>query len=146
MVDTPLACLVVDVKVLKVVVEVHTSSTQVSSEQSCMCGEDGSDVDMSLPAQWNGETSLPFVEMGDDRFVGLSACELKYINSDYPIVYGVLAQIAYLAEEPCDDVTKDDGLVGFVVIWRGRDAGQVPKISLPLIHPALQLLPTLKRW
>lgn len=41
-----------------------------------MGGEDGGDVDMSLPAESNGETGLPFVEVGDDGGVGLSASEL----------------------------------------------------------------------
>lgn len=31
-----------------------------------MGGEDGSDVDMSLPTERNGESDLPLVEVGDD--------------------------------------------------------------------------------
>lgn len=76
-VDTSLARLVVDVKVLEVVVEINTSSTQVSSEEGSVRGEDGRDVDVPLPAEGNGETSLPFVEVGHDCRVGFSASELR---------------------------------------------------------------------
>ena len=41
-----------------------------------MRGEDGGDVDMSLPAESNGETGLPFVEVGYNSGVGFSASEL----------------------------------------------------------------------
>lgn len=75
-VDTPFASLVVDIKVLEVVVEIYTTSTQVSSEQSSVGGKDGSYVDMPLSAESNSETSLPFVEMGNDSSLGFSACEL----------------------------------------------------------------------
>jgi hypothetical protein len=75
-VDTPLSSLVVDIKVLQVVVEINTSSTQVPSQQSSVGGENGSDVDMPFPAKSNSETSLPFVEMGYDCSVLLSGCEL----------------------------------------------------------------------
>lgn len=45
----------------------------------------------------------------------------------------------YFSEEPCDNVSKDNGFVGLVVVgWRG-DTGEVPEISLPLVHPARQL-------
>ena len=76
MVDTPFTSLVVDIKVLEVVVEIDTTSTQVSSEQSSVGGKDGSYVDMPLSAESNSETSLPFVEVGDDSSLGLSACKL----------------------------------------------------------------------
>jgi len=63
----------VDIKVLQVVVEINTSSTQVSTEQSGVSGKDGSYVDMPLPAKGDSETGLPFVEVGNDcgfRFSG----------------------------------------------------------------------------
>jgi hypothetical protein len=40
----------VHVKVLQVVVEVHTSSTEISAKKGSVGGEDGRDVDMSLSA------------------------------------------------------------------------------------------------
>jgi hypothetical protein len=75
-VDTPLAGLVVDVKVLQVVVEINTAGTEVSTEQGSVRGEDGRDVDMPLSAEGDSETGLPFVEVGDDGGLGLSAREL----------------------------------------------------------------------
>lgn len=41
---------------------------------------------------------------------------------------------AYLAEEPSDEVAKDNSLVGLVVVGWGRDAGQGPQIAFPLIQ------------
>lgn len=76
MVDTPLAGLVVDVKVLQVVVEIDTAGTEVSTEQGSVGGEDGRDIDMPLSAEGDSETGLPFVEVGDDSGLGLSAREL----------------------------------------------------------------------
>lgn len=40
----------------------------------------------------------------------------------------------HLAEEPGDDVAKDDGLVGFVVVGRGGDASEIPEITLPFVE------------
>jgi hypothetical protein len=42
--------------------------------------------------------------------------------------------ITDLPEEPCDEVAKDDGLVGLVVIVGRRNGGNVPQIGLPLVH------------
>ena len=75
-VDTPLSSFMINIKVLQVVVEINTSSTQVSAEQSSVSGKDGSYVDMSLSAEGNSETGLPFVEMGYDCGLGFSGCEL----------------------------------------------------------------------
>lgn len=83
MVNTPLAGLVVDVKVLQVVVEVNTSRTEVSAEQSSVGGEDGGDVDMPLSAEGDSETSLPFVEVGDDGGLSFSARELMSAKAAY---------------------------------------------------------------
>jgi hypothetical protein len=75
-VDTPLASFVVDVKVLQVVVEINAPSAEVSSEQGSMRSENGRHVNVALPAERNGKTSLPLVEVGDDRFVSLASREL----------------------------------------------------------------------
>lgn len=40
----------------------------------------------------------------------------------------------HLAQEPGDNVTKDDSLVGLVVVGRRRDTGKVPEIGFPLVH------------
>jgi hypothetical protein len=75
-VDTPLSSLVINIKVLQVVIEINTSSTQVSTQQSSVSGKDGSYVDVSLSAEGNSETGLPFVEVGYDCCFGFSGCEL----------------------------------------------------------------------
>jgi hypothetical protein len=80
-VDTPFAGLVVDIKVLKVVVEIDATGTQVSTEQSSVGGEDGGDVNVPLSAKGDSETSLPFVEVGDNGGLGLSAGELDVSSS-----------------------------------------------------------------
>lgn len=117
MVDTPLASLVINIKVLQVVVEIDRSGTQVSSEQRRVGGEDGGHVDMTFPAQGDGETGLPLVEMGDD--------------GRGPVVRSELAQ------EPGDQVPEDDRLVGLVVVGRGGDPGQVPQVGLPLVQSVI---------
>jgi len=75
-VDTPLSSLMINIKVLQVVIEINTSSTQVSTEQSSVGGKDGSYVNMPLSAKGNSETGLPFVEVGYDCGFGFSGCEL----------------------------------------------------------------------
>jgi len=37
-------------------------------------------------------------------------------------------------KEPCDKVTEYDGLVRFIVVWRGRDPCQVPQIAFPFVE------------
>ena len=71
-VDTALPSFVINVKVLKVVVEVNRTGTEVSTEQGSVRGKDGSDVNVPFSAERNGETSLPFVEMRDDSLVELT--------------------------------------------------------------------------
>lgn len=49
MIDAALACFVINVKVLEVVVEVDRASAEVSTEEGCVGGKDGGDIDMALP-------------------------------------------------------------------------------------------------
>jgi uncharacterized protein (UPF0212 family) len=105
-VDTALAGLVVDVKVLEIVVKVDAARTEIATEEGRVGGEDGCDVDVALATQRNSEPRLPFVEVGN-----YGSCELA---GDV------------VTEEPRDEVAKDDSLVCLVVIWRRRDAGEVP--------------------
>ena len=121
MIDTSLSGFVVNVKVLQVVVEINATSAEVSTEKGSVGGENGGNIDVPLSTQRDCETSLPFVEMGNDGLLSLMFREF--------------------AEEPGDEVTKDDGFVGFMVVLRGRDTGQVPQVCLPFIQsakPALQ--------
>jgi hypothetical protein len=43
--------------------------------------------------------------------------------------------LSYLAQEPRNEVTKDDCLVGLRVAWRRRNASSGPQVALPLIEP-----------
>lgn len=76
-VDTTLASLVIDVKVLKVVVKVDAARAEVSSEQSGMGGKDGGDVDVSLSAQRDSKSGLPLVEVSNDGGRSVVADELQ---------------------------------------------------------------------
>jgi hypothetical protein len=132
-VDTPFTSLVIDIKVLKIVVEINTTSTQVSSEQGSVGSENGSDVDMPLSTEGNSETSLPFVEMSNDGSLGFSASKLlvSCAKGEW--------KLTHLSKEPCDNVSKDDSFIGLVVVGRRGDTSEVPEISLPLVQPARQL-------
>lgn len=78
MVDSTLARLMVDVKVLQVVVKVDAASTEVATKERGVGGEDGGDVNLALAAEGNGKTSLPLVEVGDDRSVEAACGELGF--------------------------------------------------------------------
>ena len=39
----------------------------------------------------------------------------------------------YLAEEPSDEIAKDNGVIGLVIVVRGWDGGNVPQVRLPLV-------------
>ena len=66
MIDPTFACFVVNVEVLKVVVEVDASRAKVSAEQCGVSCEDGGNVDVTFSEKRNSETCLPFMEMGYD--------------------------------------------------------------------------------
>lgn len=42
--------------------------------------------------------------------------------------------MAYLSQEPSDDVAEDDCLVGFVIVWRSGDTCEIPKVAFPLVE------------
>lgn len=42
--------------------------------------------------------------------------------------------MTHLAEKPGDDVAENDRLVRFVIVGRGGDACEVPKVALPLVE------------
>lgn len=44
-----------------------------------------------------------------------------------------LSNRTYLAEEPSDEIAKDNGVIGLVVVVGGWDRGNVPQIRLPLV-------------
>ena len=60
-----LASFMVNVKVGKIVVEVDTSSTEIASEERCVCGKNGGNINVTSAGEGNGESCLPFVEVGN---------------------------------------------------------------------------------
>jgi len=66
MVDSPLSSFVVDVEILKIVVEVDGAGTQVTTKKGCMCSKDSGNVDMTFTTKGDCKTSLPLVEVGND--------------------------------------------------------------------------------
>jgi hypothetical protein len=134
MVDPSLACLMVAVEVLEIVVEIDRSRTEVTAEESGMGGEHGRNVDVAFAAKGDRYSDLPFVKVGDYcRFLvarcvlwgGLDSIERKLNNT-------------HLSEEPCDEITKDDRLVGFVVAWGRRNTSQVPQVPFPFIESTVR--------
>ena len=73
MIDSTFACFVVDIEVLKVVVEVDASRAKVSAEQCGVSCEDGGNVDVTFSKKRNSETCLPFMEMGYDSSFELTS-------------------------------------------------------------------------
>ena len=73
MIDSTFACFVVDVEVLKVVIEVDASRAKVSAEQCGVSCEDGGNVDVTFSEKRNSETCLPFMEMGYDSSFELTS-------------------------------------------------------------------------
>lgn len=71
-INTTLSGFVINVEVLKIVVKVDRTSTEVSTQEGGVGSEDGGDVYVSLPAERNGDPSLPFVEMRNNSGIKLS--------------------------------------------------------------------------
>jgi hypothetical protein len=68
----------IDVEILQIVIEINGTGTEVAAEKCCMCCEYGSDIDMSLTAKGNGDTCLPFMEMGNNGCCQLTGDVLSY--------------------------------------------------------------------
>lgn len=122
---------------MQVVVEVDVSGAEVSSEQSSVGGEDCGYIDAPALAKGKGDTCQPFVELynnGSFRFVGdilTRGISISCVLTEEVFAAGFLA---YLTQEPCDNVSENDSLVG-LVISRGRwNAGCGPQVALPLIQ------------
>lgn len=114
MIDTSLSGFMIYVKVLQVVIEVDTSSAEVSTKEGSVGSEDCSHVNVSLSAQRNGETSLPLVEMRNDGLLRLVCRKLS--------------------KEPGNEVAEDNGFVGFVIVLRSRDSSEIPQVGFPFIQ------------
>lgn len=77
-------------------------------------GEDGDEVETAFTDEGDGDADLPLMKVGDDG--------------------ARLLVVDILAEEPSDEVAKDDGVVGLGVVRRRRNASCVPKITFPFIQ------------
>ena len=75
-VNSSLASFSVDIEPLQVIVKVDRTSTEVSTEKSGVCGEDGCNVNVSLFAKRQTDTGKPFVEMSNDSLLLLVADKL----------------------------------------------------------------------
>lgn len=75
-VDASLSCLVVHVKVAKVIVEIDRSRAQVTAQKCGVGCEDRGDVDMTLAAKGNAHTSEPFVKVSNHSRLALVGSEL----------------------------------------------------------------------
>ena len=96
-----------------------------------MGGEDGSDINMAFATKGNSETGLPLVKVSDDGCGGLASDILEKVQETNKQIDEL--KKTHVAEEPGDEITKDNGLVCLVVIWGTGNAGKVPQITLPLI-------------
>jgi hypothetical protein len=130
-VNSAFARFVVHVKVLQIVVKVDGTRTQIASKKSSVRGEDGGDVDVSLPAEGDRKACLPFVEVGDNRCGRLSG---NVLDGNVRALRDHRGSRAYISQEPGDEVSQDDRLVGFLVTWGTRNTSQVPEVRLPLVE------------
>lgn len=91
-----------------------------------MGGEDGGDIDMALATEGNRETGLPLMEVCDDGRGKLAGYVLDGGKRIGETGVAESKRSTHITEEPCNEVAKDDGVVGFVVIRRAGNASQVP--------------------
>lgn len=77
MIDSALSGFRIHVEILEVVVEVYATSTEVTSQESGMRGEDRRDVDSPLATQRKSDSRKPFVKVGDDRLVSFATYKLR---------------------------------------------------------------------
>lgn len=130
-VDTSLSSLSIDIEVLEIVVEIDGTSTEITTQKSGVGGEDGGHINSALLGQRQSNTGQPLVEVGNDSLLLLVADKLFTKSA---IRTSLRETTSYLAQEPSDQITKDDGLVCLVIAYWGGNAGAVPQISLPLIQ------------
>ena len=99
-----------------------------------MCRKDSRDIDMPLAAEGDRNTSLPFVEVCDDGRMKLARNVLSRSRASVYIRWESGPRCAYLAQEPCNEITKNYGFVSFSVVRRRRDPSQVPEVALPFVE------------
>lgn len=87
--------------------------------------KNGGHVNLPLPGQWERDTGQPLVKVRDNRLFLLVAYILENCQSAW-LSRSTHRLITDLPKEPCDEVTKDNGFIGLVVVVRRRDGGHVP--------------------
>ena len=85
MVNTAFSRLVIDVEILKVVVEVDTTRAKIATQECRVRGEYGGDIDVALPAERYGHADLPFMEMSDHGLGELSRDVLNKCRGQYRV-------------------------------------------------------------
>ena len=124
----------VDVKILDIVIKVNIASGEVTAKESSVCREHCRDIDATFPADGDGDTCLPFVEVSDDSSIELPGDILPLGHkSGGQNRWPKRRVIAHLAQEPGYKITEQDGVVGFSIMGRGRDACEVPQVPFPLV-------------
>ena len=79
MVNAAFACLVIDVEVLEVVVEINTTRAEVATQKGCMSRENSGDIDVTFSAEGDGHASLPLVKMSYNSLFELSSDVLHVV-------------------------------------------------------------------
>lgn len=134
-IDAALPGLVINVEVLKIVVEVDTASAEITAEEGRMGREDSCDVDMALPAQGGSRGRLATRESGRQRQWSAGARRTERRRARSLVWSAVKYQFRrYLAQKPCYDVAEHYCFIRFMIVWRCGDAGEVPEIALPLVQ------------
>ena len=76
-VDATFPGLGIHIEPLEVVVEIDGACAKITTEKSCVSGENCRDVDMSLPTEGDCKTGLPLVEVGNNSLVKLARDVLR---------------------------------------------------------------------
>lgn len=70
----------INIKATERVVQINRPSSKITTKQSGVCSEDGSDINSALLAKRDSYTGLPFVEVSNDGWARFMAgiIVLKY--------------------------------------------------------------------
>ena len=129
-VDATPACLSVDIEMLKIIVKVNRSCAQISTEECSVGGKNSSNVYPAFSTEWQGHTGKPFMKLRDNGTLLFMIDILETVKHDSDVVIG---WGMYLAQEPCNYVSKNNCFIGFPIIrWR-RNASNGPKVPFPFV-------------
>ena len=97
-----------------------------------MRSKDGGDIDAALLAERYRNTCQPLVELDNN---GSLLLVVDILADSQQIYIDVHRLPSYLAQEPCNEVSKDDGLVSLRIARRRGNTGGRPEVALPLVKP-----------